>query len=104
MLCNYKEKKEREFRKTIRVIISKLSAKRFEMWKMTFSAALGKKVKTPVELWDSFEDAQEGLKEAVLEGCEKLLEAPEFEGEKDWSIVIDQYNNKFSKAIDLCDC
>lgn len=103
VLCNYKEKKEREFRKTIRVIISKLSAKRFEMWKMTFSAALGKKVKTPVELRDSFEDAQEGLKEAVLEGCEKLLEAPEFEGEKDWSIVIDQYNNKFSKAIDLCD-
>ena len=67
VLCNYKEKKEREFRKTIRVIISKLSAKRCEMWKMTFSAALGKKVKTPVELWDSFEDAQEGLKEAVLE-------------------------------------
>ncbi len=31
------------------------------------------------------------------------MEAPEFEGEKDWSIVIDQYNNKFSKAIDLCD-
>ena len=73
------------------------------MWKMTFSAALGKKVKSPVELWDSLEDAQEGLKEAVIEGCERLLEAPEYEGDKDWSLLIDQFNQDFFKAIDLCD-
>lgn len=103
VLCNYTEEKEKDFRKAIRVIINKLSAKKFEMWKMTFSAALGKRVKTPVELWDSLKSAGEGLKEAVVEGCEKLLEAPEFEGEKDWSLIIDQFNNEFAKSIDLCD-
>lgn len=103
VLCNYEESREKDYRKAIRAIINKLSAKRFEMWKMTFSAALGKKVKTPVELWDSLESAQEGLKEAVLEGCEKLLEAPEIEGERDWSLIIDQFNNEFAKAVDLCD-
>jgi len=103
VLCNYVEEREKEFRNAVRVIINKLSAKRFEMWKMTFSAALGKKVKSPVELWDSLESALEGLKEAVLEGCEKLLEMPKQEGEKDWSLVIAQFNNEFGKAIDLCD-
>ncbi len=68
-----KEKKEREFGRRIGVIISKLSAKRFEMWKMTFSAALGKKVKTPVELWDSFEDAQEGLKKSCVGRMRKTI-------------------------------
>lgn len=103
VLCNYVEEREKEFRNAVRVIINKLSAKRFEMWKMTFSAALGKKVKSPVELWDSLESALEGLKEAVLEGCEKLLEMPKQESEKDWSLVIAQFNNEFGKAIDLCD-
>ena len=56
-----------------------------------------------MELWDSLESALEGLKEAVLEGCEKLLEMPKQESEKDWSLVIAQFNNEFGKAIDLCD-
>ena len=103
VLCNYTEEKEKEFRKIIRVIINKLSAKKFEMWKMTFSASLGKKVTSPIELWDSLESAQEALKEAVLEGCEKLLETPEFESEKDWSLIIGQFNTEFSRIIDLCD-
>lgn len=104
VLCNYGEDKEKEFRKSVRAIVNKLSAKKFEMWKMTFSAALGKKVQSPVYLWDSLESAQEGLKEAILEGCEKLLEFPEspLEG-RDWSLVIARFNNEFDKAIDLCD-
>ncbi|MDO4296696.1 MAG: response regulator [bacterium] len=103
VLCNYVEKKESDFRKAIRSIINKLSAKRFEMWKMTFSAALGKKVKSPVELWDSLESAQEGLKEAVIEGCEKLLEMPKRVGEKDWLLLISRFNNEFTRVLDLCD-
>ena len=104
VLCNYTEEKEKEFRKAVRVIINQLSAKKFEMWKMTFSAALGKKVKSPANLWDSLESAQESLKEAILEGCEKLLEFPESPGEgQDWSFVIARFNHEFDKAIDLCD-
>lgn len=105
VLCNYEESQEEAFRKTARVIVNKLAAKRFEMWKMTFSAALGKKVRHPSELWDSLESATEGLKEAVLEGCEKLLEAPKSsEGaEQDYSTVIDQFNRELTKSIDLCD-
>ncbi len=103
VLCNYLEEREAEFRKAVRVIINKLSVKRFERWKITFSAALGKKVKTPVELWDSLESAQEGLKEAVLEGCEKLLEMPVREGERDWSLLIARFNNEFERVLDFCD-
>ena len=105
VLCNYEEAREKDFRKGIRGIVNKLAAKRFEMWKMTFSAALGKKVECPSELWDSLESAREGLKEAVVEGCEKLLEAPASQGrpERDFSAVIDRFNSEFARSIDLCD-
>ncbi len=104
VLCNYLEENEKEFRKAVRVIINKLSAKKFEMWKTTFSAALGKKVKSPADLRDSLESAQESLKEAILEGCEKLLEFMDSPGEgRNWSLLIAKFNHEFDKAIDLCD-
>lgn len=104
VLCNYEETKEKEFRNAVRVIVNKLAAKRFEMWTMTFSAALGKKVRMPSELWDSLESATEQLKEAVVEGCEKLLEGSAAAApEKDWTLVTDHFNSELARSIDLCD-
>ena len=104
VLCNYEEAKEKEFRNAVRVIVNKLAAKRFEMWTMTFSAALGKKVRMPSELWDSLESATEQLKEAVVEGCEKLLEGSAAAApEKDWTLVTDHFNSELARSIDLCD-
>ena len=100
----YEEAKEKEFRNAVRVIVNKLAAKRFEMWTMTFSAALGKKVRMPSELWDSLESATEQLKEAVVEGCEKLLEGSAAAApEKDWTLVTDHFNSELARSIDLCD-
>ena len=103
IICNYLKDNSHQFRQAVRNAVDRITMKRFELWNAVFALGMGKAVNECTQLKISFMSAVDAVHERLLEGCDKLLEAPERVGERDYSDLISSFHYQCAKAMELCD-
>ncbi|MDO5136552.1 MAG: response regulator [Eubacteriales bacterium] len=102
-VCNYDKEDSHRFRSSVRNAVDKILIKRFQLGNTLFSIGMGNAVEECGQLKVSLTGAQNAIKERLVEGCEKLLEAPVSEIQRDYADQISSFNYQCGKAIELLD-
>lgn len=103
IICNYTKDNSHQFRQAVRNAVDRITMKRFELWNSVFALGMGRSVNECRELEQSFNTAIIAVRERLLEGCDKLLEAPERTGQNDFSDLISNFNYNCTNALELHD-
>lgn len=103
IICNYLKDNSHQFRQSVRNAVDRINMKRFELWNAVFALGMGRSVNQCSDLELSLNTAVLAVRERLIEGCDKLLEAPERMGRNDYSDLIANINYNCSKAMELHD-
>jgi len=103
IICNYKKDNTHQFRQAVRSAVDRITMKRFELWNAVFALGMGRSVNRCSDLEQSFWTAVLAVRERLIEGCDKLLEAPEHTGTNDYSDLSSTFNYRCAKAMELHD-
>ena len=103
ILCNYRESNSHQFHRALRNVADAINLKRFQLGDVLYTIAVGDKTTDHNSLDDSRQSALEAMRERLLEGCDKLLEAPRHKDGEDVSDLISNFNRNFDNSLELLD-
>lgn len=103
IICNYTKDNSHQFRQAVRSAVDRITMKKFELWNSVFALGMGRAVNDCKDLEQSYQSAMAAVRERLLEGCDKLLEAPERVIQTDFSDLLSNFNYHCTKVMELLD-